>query len=117
MAGRKRGDDHWGEMDGEFAVLLIRALDHEIRRTVLRILADSGEAMSPVVMARMMGVPLSSVSYHVNILKKCGMVEPAGLEQKRGAMEHFYKTLLKKNPVARALLESTRKVDDEKDKK
>ena len=33
------------------------------------------------------------------------------MKQIRGAIEHFYNTLLEENPVARTLLKSTRKID------
>jgi predicted transcriptional regulator len=111
MAGKKPDGDCWGEMDGDFAVRLIHALNNEVRRRILRLLAATDGAMSPVVMSRLLDVPLSTVSYHVTGLKKCGTVEQSGQRQVRGAMEHFYKTLLEENPVAHTLLESTRKID------
>jgi DNA-binding transcriptional ArsR family regulator len=111
MAAKKPGDDCWGEMDGESAVKLIHALNHEVRRRVLRALAAHDEALSPAVMAKRLDIPLSTVSYHVTILKRCNAVEGAGEKQIRGAVEHFYKTLLEENPVARTLLKSTRKID------
>lgn len=75
---------------------LIRALNHEVRRKILRALAANDEALSPVVMAKRLNIPLSTVSYHVNILRSCEAVEGAGVQQVRGAVEHFYNTCSKR---------------------
>lgn len=111
MAAKKPGDDCWGDMDGGFAARLIHALNHEVRRRILRALADADEPLSPAVMAKQLDIPLSTVSYHVIILRNCKAVEQVRVRQVRSALEHFYKTMVNENPVAQALLRSTRKVD------
>lgn len=111
MAGKKRDDDCGGNMDGDFALRLLHALNHETRRKALRLLADTNEAMSPAAMSRKLDLPVSIVSYHVKILRACHAVEEARMQHVHGAIEHFYETLLRENQIANVLLESTREVD------
>ena len=90
---------------------LIRALDHELRRRILRLLEDSDVALSPVKMATQLDEPLSNVSYHVNILHALNAAAKVGETQVRGALEHFYVTIIKDNKPVQALLEETREAD------
>lgn len=111
MAGKKRDGDCGGEMDGYAAIRLLHALNHKVRRRILRHLAEADGAVSPVAISRQLGIPLGVVSYHVTTLRHCKAVEQTKVEQVRGAVEHFYRTLVEGNQVADTLLESTREVD------
>jgi hypothetical protein len=46
---------------------------------------------SPNQLAEEMRIPLGTVSYHMRELAALRMVEPVGTEQRRGAIEHFYR--------------------------
>ena len=35
--------------------------------------------------------PLGNVAYHTRVLEKCGCIELVGTEQRRGAVEHFFR--------------------------
>ncbi len=50
--------------------LLIRALDHEMRRDILRLLGEAEEPVSPVKIAKGLGQTLSNISYHVGALSQ-----------------------------------------------
>lgn len=116
MAGKKRDGDCGGEMDGHAAIRLLHALNHRVRRRILRFLADADTAASPVAISRELGIPLGVVSYHVTTLRHCKAVEQTGVKPIRGAVEHFYETQLEKNPIADTTLEATREVDGDSTK-
>ena len=65
------------------------ALTHPIRISFLRTLRADG-MLSPVQFSRESGQPLGNVSYHVQTLKKSGVLKVAESVPKRGAMEHRY---------------------------
>ena len=75
MAGKKKDGDCGGEMDGHAAIRLLHALNHKVRRRILRHLAEADGAVSPVVISRELGIPLGIVSYHVTALRHCKAVE------------------------------------------
>lgn len=91
---------------------LIRAIDHPLRRRILRLLLDQGAQRSPVQMSKAITVPLGSASYHVRVLHRLHAVEPAGKKQVRGALQRFYRTTIEDDPPIEALLEETREADD-----
>jgi DNA-binding transcriptional ArsR family regulator len=91
---------------------LIRALDHELRRQILRLLEESEEAQSPIKISKLLKRPLTNVSYHVSVLRRLDAVTETAQGQVRGAMEHFYKSSLKDNAPIQALLEETREADE-----
>lgn len=59
----------------------------------MRILAMlDEEAASPALLGPKLGVPVSRVAYHVRLLHELGLIELVRTRQRRGAVEHFYKT-------------------------
>jgi DNA-binding transcriptional ArsR family regulator len=59
---------------------------------ILEALADE-DRLSPVQFCSN-GEEISRVAYHFRALKRAGLLEPAGSEQRRGATEHFYRLSL-----------------------
>jgi len=104
--GRQRGNG------GEDPVNLIAALNHEIRRQVLRRLEASDDALSPAQLARSLKRPLGTVSYHVRVLAGYRAARRVAEVPVRGAVEHFYVSTLEGNELAQALLEETRAGDE-----
>lgn len=47
-------------------------------------------AESPVQAARVVGMPIANVSYHVRGLREAGMIERQGYRPARGAVENLY---------------------------
>jgi DNA-binding transcriptional ArsR family regulator len=72
---------------------LAKALSHPLRRRVLERFMDAGEA-SPNEVAKELAAPLSTVSYHVHILRDLQCIELMRTEPRRGAVEHYYRASL-----------------------
>lgn len=79
---------------------LVRALSHVLRQHIL-LAATQGE-VSPIQLSKSLGEGLSQVSYHVKVLREeCGgMLQETRTEQRRGAVEHYYRANIK--PLKRA---------------
>jgi DNA-binding transcriptional ArsR family regulator len=72
---------------------LLSALKHELRRRILRLMAD-GEPISPRELSEPLGEPISNVSYHVRVLAEYALIESVEERQVRGATQHFYRFAL-----------------------
>jgi DNA-binding transcriptional ArsR family regulator len=90
----------------------IKALHAPQRRRILRLLQDAGEARSPSEMAKVFGLPIGNVGYHVDVLEKCGALALTDTHRKRGATEHFYASTVTDNELVVGLLEATREDDE-----
>lgn len=71
---------------------LHKALSHPLRQRILQQLVDGGAA-SPKQIASALDEPLGNVSYHVKVLESLQCVELVDTQQRRGAIEHFYRPL------------------------
>lgn len=69
---------------------LAKALSHPLRQRILQRLNVEG-VRSPNELAQELGDPLGNVSYHVRILRELDCVELVRTEQRRGALEHYYR--------------------------
>lgn len=72
---------------------VIRALGHPIRLRVLTVLND--RVASPREMAEEFGEPLGNVSYHTRMLVELGAIELVDTQQRRGAIEHYYRAVMR----------------------
>lgn len=70
---------------------LMKALSHTERVQVLAILAE--RIASPKEMAKELGEEVPKLSYHVRVLKECGLIVQDHTAQQRGAIEHFYRSV------------------------
>ncbi|HET9199041.1 MAG TPA: helix-turn-helix domain-containing protein [Solirubrobacterales bacterium] len=70
---------------------MLRALNHPIRRRILRALVDG--AGSATTISQKTGMDLSLVSYHLSqvLAKECDIVELVDTVPRRGAVEKFYR--------------------------
>lgn len=67
------------------------ALDHPVRRQVLRILNSSDQARSAGEMAATLpGVPHSAVSYHAQVLENQGSISLAHLDREGAVVARHY---------------------------
>lgn len=71
-------------------VNLMKALGHPLRQRILQVL-DQQEEGSPSEIAEALGEPLTNVSYHVKILRRCDAIELVRTEVVRSAVERFYR--------------------------
>jgi DNA-binding transcriptional ArsR family regulator len=75
-----------------FDTNLLKALGHPLRLRIVSAITERGEA-SPVSLAREFKQPLATVSRHTRVLRDLGWIELARTEQRRGAIEHFYRSV------------------------
>lgn len=73
---------------------IARVLGHPLRPRILDILTTRGEA-SPNEIAEELGVPLGTLSYHTRLLRDYGWIELVREVPRRGAVEHFYRAVVK----------------------
>jgi DNA-binding transcriptional ArsR family regulator len=74
------------------ATSVLKALGHPLRMRLLTFVTERGGA-SPVEMSRAFDVPLATVSHHTRVLRDLGYIELSRTEQRRGAVEHYYRAL------------------------
>lgn len=67
----------------------LKVISHPVRIEILRVL--SNRVASPKELARELGESLSNVSYHFKYLRLEDCIEILDTEQRRGAIEHYYR--------------------------
>jgi DNA-binding transcriptional ArsR family regulator len=73
---------------------IARVLSHPLRPRILQILTVRGEA-SPNEIAAELDVPLGTLSYHTRLLRDEGWIELVREVPRRGAVEHFYRAMVR----------------------
>ena len=69
---------------------------HANQQQPYRILLVLGERISsPRALARELEEPLGRVSHHVRVLAALGAIELVDTVQRRGAVEHFYRAIIR----------------------
>jgi DNA-binding transcriptional ArsR family regulator len=90
----------------------VAALNHPLRRNILRILNET-EIASATEISRRMELRLGNVAYHVKVLADLQVLELVRRRKVRGAFEKFYRSAAvngERDWVA-VVLERTRKSD------
>jgi DNA-binding transcriptional ArsR family regulator len=90
---------------------LLEALNHPVRRQLLRLLHERRAAQSPLEMSHDIALGLAHVSYHVRILSDLHVVRLTRTRPVRGSTQHFYLSRVLKNELVDAILRSTEKDD------
>src|SRR3712207_5142385 len=72
---------------------IAKALSHPMRARILVILNE--RVASPNEIAEMIGERLPNVSYHVRALQDLGCIELVDTAQRRGAIEHYYRAVVR----------------------
>lgn len=75
------------------------SVNHPVRLDVLSILFE--RIASPNEMANQLRVALGTVSFHVTELVRDGVIELVKTEQRRGAIEHYYRACVKPEITAK----------------
>jgi DNA-binding transcriptional ArsR family regulator len=83
------------------------AVAHPLRCRCLTILAD--RVASPAEIARELRLEVSNVGYHVGALADAGLIEEVGQRPVRGAVEHFYRAVVR--PITSAADEEALSLD------
>lgn len=68
---------------------LVRALAHPLRIQILEVLNE--RRASPNELMDILEYPLGNIAYHTRVLEKCGCIELVATEQRRGAVEHYFR--------------------------
>lgn len=89
----------------------INACAGRLRRRILRLFSLSSP-LSPVGIARLLEEPVSNIGYHLRVLGELGTVELVNERQVRGAIEHFYASLVLDDHLVQTMLEATREEDE-----
>ena len=79
--------------EGLIDARLAKALAHPLRVRLLAALNE--EVASPNQLAEQVEQPLQNVSYHVRVLLSLGCIELVRTAQRRGAIEHFYRAVVR----------------------
>jgi DNA-binding transcriptional ArsR family regulator len=72
---------------------ILKAISHPLRYRVLTILAR--RVASPRQMADELGEPLGRIGHHVRVLAQLGAIELVETRPRRGAIEHFYRAVVR----------------------
>jgi DNA-binding transcriptional ArsR family regulator len=72
---------------------MAKALAHPLRVQLLTALNEG--VASPNELAKKLGEPLTNVSYHVRMLHDLGCIELVDTEPRRGALEHYYRAIVR----------------------
>jgi DNA-binding transcriptional ArsR family regulator len=72
---------------------LVRAIAHPLRLRLLTIFNE--RVASPSDLAAELGEPIGNVSYHTRILAQLGCIELVKTKQVRGAVEHYYRAVVR----------------------
>lgn len=109
MASAKRGQKRRGKKKvaptPASTAQLIAALNHQCRREILRLLHEVDESQSPARISKKLRIPLSTVSYHIKVLRDLGAIVCVNTRPARGALEHFYDSTVEENQRVMAMLE------------
>jgi DNA-binding transcriptional ArsR family regulator len=72
---------------------MAKALAHPLRVQLLSLLNEG--VASPNELAKKLDEPLTNVSYHVRMLHDLGCIELVETEPRRGALEHYYRAIVR----------------------
>jgi DNA-binding transcriptional ArsR family regulator len=72
---------------------MAKALAHPLRVQLLTVLNEG--VASPNELAKKLDEPLTNVSYHVRMLHDLGCIELVDTEPRRGALEHYYRAIVR----------------------
>lgn len=72
---------------------LAKALSHPMRTRILAILNE--RVASPNELSELIDERLPNVSYHVRALEQLGCIELVSTAQRRGAIEHYYRAVVR----------------------
>ena len=72
---------------------LAKALAHPLRVQLLAALNEG--VASPNELSKKLDEPLTNVSYHVRMLHDLGCIELVETEPRRGALEHYYRAIVR----------------------
>lgn len=91
MADSEKSSGAAGKKKAQLETRIVKALSHQTRVSILDLM-NTG-AWSPNELSRALGMGLSHISYHVQVLLNLEMIELVDTAPRRGAVEHFYRAV------------------------
>lgn len=102
-AGSRKQDPPAGPPQAQLAAQKRRAMSHPTRITIMRLLEEAGQPLSPSRITPLIpGAKLANVAYHTRELHTAGFLRLSKSTPRRGAVEHYYEPTAKwrrENPV------------------
>jgi DNA-binding transcriptional ArsR family regulator len=83
------------------------ALEHTVRRRILRRLHRNETPQTPVDLATRENCPLSSISYHARVLTSCGLISSTTSRRVRGNMQPWLVSAVREDRGICSLLAAT----------
>lgn len=85
----------------------VDAVQHPLRREILRLAVERGERFSPTQASRALEQDLSVVSYHVKVLTDKGVLTLVSKRPTHSSVEHFYAPISSalEHPIVRVILQ------------
>jgi hypothetical protein len=87
------------------------ALEHPLRRQILRLLNASGSPRSPIEIATEISASVSVVGYHAGVLRDCGSVEVTAGWPDGDAAAPSYSSTVAADPQIASVLQATSHLD------
>ncbi len=87
--GAKTAKKSGGRSDGVASLALI--VNHPLRAKIWFVLAE--QVASPNQIRKVLGVSINDVAYHVDVLRKAGLIELVEEIPRRGAIEHRWRAI------------------------
>jgi DNA-binding transcriptional ArsR family regulator len=98
--------------DQRMSPMLIKALNHPVRREALRLLHETSEGRSAVQLTQFIDVAGTKVSYHLKVLSNLGAITRAGERTVRGVLEKFFVSAVADHRQVISILTDTESDDD-----
>jgi DNA-binding transcriptional ArsR family regulator len=92
---------------------LIHALNHPLRRQVLRLLSKQEAEPTPTGLTKLVSSSLNDLSYHVRVLDDLNVIQQTHIKRIRGSTKHFYISTVADNSLVSQILASTDNDDGE----
>ena len=85
----------------------VDAVQHPVRREILRLAVEMGEKFSPTQASKALEVDLSVVSYHVKVLSDKGLLTLVSKRPTPSSVEHFYAPVSSalEHPIVKVILQ------------
>lgn len=90
---------------------MIYALDHPLRREVLRTLHDATEPISPKQISDKLRWDLQAIAFHVRVLRERNLARCTRTQRVRGTKRHYYVSRVRKNALLASILAGTEEDD------
>jgi DNA-binding transcriptional ArsR family regulator len=93
------------------SVALVAALNHWMRRAILRWINDEQTKYCATDLEDLMDLALSNISYHMRFMDRAGLLKLADTKRVRGATAYYYVSAVTENQIVQMVLKETEDED------